>query len=34
MLNVEIESIEHFAAVVLNHKIADGNNGCHCFAVR
>jgi hypothetical protein len=34
VLDVEIKSIQHAAPIVLNHKIADGDNGHQLFTVK
>jgi hypothetical protein len=34
VLDVEIQPIQHTAAVVIHHKIADGNDGHQLFTVK
>jgi hypothetical protein len=35
LLDVEIQPIQYSATVILNHKIANGNDGWHqCFPVK
>jgi hypothetical protein len=34
VLDVKIQAVQHAAPVVLNHKIANGNDRHHCFTVK